>query len=291
MPLPKFDYQAPTSLKEAQVLLREHPRAMVMAGGTDVLLQLDQLRPPMVVSLRLVPDLDVLAFDAQEGLRIGALVTLNEVAALPGVRAHYPALAEAINAMATVQVRNRGTVVGNVCRASPCADTASPLVAYGACVVIATENGERTLSLDDFFLGPGETALKRGELVREVVVPCPKPLTGASYQRISARSEVDIAAASVAVLLQLGDDGDCVDARVVLGGVAPVPWRVKEAEQLLMAQALDEAVFSEAGKLAMEQAQPICDVRASIEWRREVVRVMTIRGLKQSITRARGNQP
>jgi CO/xanthine dehydrogenase FAD-binding subunit len=288
VPLPKFDYQAPTSLKEAQTLLRDNPGAMVMAGGTDVLLQLDQLRPKLLVSLRRVPGLDTLAFDEQRGLRIGALVRLNQVSALSAVRTHYVALAEAIDAMATVQVRNRGTVVGNVCRASPCADTAAPLVAFGAAAVVASGDGEKTISLDEFFFGPGQTALKRGELLREVVVPCPKPSTGVSYHRISARSEVDIAAATVAVSLELDDGGVCVAARVVLGGVAPIPWRVKDAEQLLVGQSPREELFEEAGKLAMEQAQPICDVRASIEWRREVVRVMTVRALKQSFARAGG---
>ena len=300
MALPRFEYLAPRSLDEACALLVEHKSdARLLAGGTDLLLRMGRVAtatpPKVVIGLRQIPGLDGLAFDAPRGLTLGALARLADVSEHEVVRERYTALAQAAAATATVQIRNMGSVVGNLCNASPSADTATPLLVHDAEVVIVrSEPGsgaliERTLPLDKFFLGPGRTALGPTELVRELRVPSPG--RGASdYQRISERSLVDIAAVCVSVFLSLGDDGKIATARVALGAVAPTPMRVPDAEQALVGAAPSDELFAEAGRLAKKAARPISDVRAAADYRTKMVEVLTTRACANALARARASR-
>ena len=294
MPLPKFSYLAPKSLAEACALLAEHGQnAKLMAGGTDLLLKLGRTgrAPRFVIGLRNVPGLDFVRFDPAKGLSIGALALLSTVAEHADVRRLYPALAQAAGATATVQIRNMGTVAGNLCNASPSADTATPLLVHGAEVVLSGPDGERTLPLERFFRGPGQTALAGAEVLREIRMPPPAPRTGSAYLRISERSQVDIAAACVSALVTLDASGRCVKARLALGSVAPTPLRAEEAERILEGQPPGDAAIAKAAASACAASRPISDARAGAAWRKKMVEVLTRRALHAAAALANGGQP
>lgn len=272
----RFEYFEPVTLHEAAALLSAGAQAL--AGGTDLLVELkEQLRSAhRVVNIKKIRDIGGLSWDARTGLRIGALATAREVEVADFVNLHYPSLAQAARELGSIQVRNRATIVGNICRASPSADTAPPLVADGAMVAIHGLKGERTVALEEFFTGPGKTVLAPGELVTEIVVPPPAPRTGKVYIKHGRRKAMELATVGVAVTLNS-------DIRIVLGAVAPTPIRAKSAEALLRGKELNDALIEQAAEAAMQEAQPISNVRASAEYRREMVKVLTRRALKQAL--------
>ncbi|HBY94873.1 MAG TPA: hypothetical protein DEP84_13100, partial [Chloroflexi bacterium] len=212
----QFDYLAPASLPEAVSALAQHgAAARVLAGGTDLLLRMKrgQWTPALVINLKRIPGLGEMAFDAATGLRLGALATLNDLRRSPIIRVHYPALAEAAGTMAGDQVRNIATVGGNVCNASPSADTATPLLVYEAQALIAGPQGERQVPLRDFFVGPGRTVLAEGEILTALQLPVPSPTLRSRYFKLEYRRAMDIGVACVAVALQIGPDDRCQEAR------------------------------------------------------------------------------
>lgn len=287
MRLPKFEYHAPSSLEAAlRVLEQEGQGAYVLAGGTDLLVKmtLGGLKPRTVVDVKGIKCLDEVRFRASDGLAIGATARIEQVESHPDVVRYYPALASAAQVMANVQVRNMGTIAGNLCNAAPSAENAPPLMALGATVKLASLKGERTLPLDGFFRGPGLTAIEPGEIMTSIHVPPPSPRSGNAYQRISARCGVDIAAVCVGVLAVF--DGDaCSVAKIVLGAVAPVPMHATEAEELLQGKKWTADLLEEAGRKAMDEAKPISDVRATASYRKQMVNVLTIRALQEAYER------
>lgn len=289
MRLPKFEYFAPKTLEAALSLLNEQGEgAHVMAGGTDVIVKMThgRLKPKAIIALKEIDGLNEIRFSADEGLTIGATARLAEVTSHPDVLNHYPALAHAVQCMANVEVRNMGTVVGNLCNAAPSADSAPPLMVMGAEVALASLKGTRRLPLADFFKGPGITAMERCEIMTSVHVPIPSSKSGASYKRISARCGVDIAAVCVGVMAQFNGKG-CTQARIVLGAVAPIPLRAIGTENLVQGKGWTPELINQAGEKAAEEAKPISDVRASAEWRKKMVAVLTQRALEEAHERAR----
>ncbi|MEW5722833.1 MAG: xanthine dehydrogenase family protein subunit M [Thermodesulfobacteriota bacterium] len=285
MGLPRFTYLKPKSLKEASALLAEHgDKARLLAGGTDLLIRMRQrtVTPEFIIGLSALPSLDQVVFDREKGLTIGALARLAAVADHPEVRRHYPALAHSASVTATVAIRNMGTLAGNICNAAPSADNATPLLVYGAEVVIVHPGGERALPVGDFFRGPGLTALEPGEIVKEIRVPTPGGRSGSNYQKISARSKVDIAAVGVSALLDLDEEGRAVRVRIALGAVAPVPLRARQAEKILEGHKPSEELITLTGQAAADESRPISDVRASAAYRRRMVEVLTVRALEKS---------
>ncbi len=283
-----FEYLEPTSLQQALEWLNTYRgRVRVLAGGTDLFLRLKKhvFTPDYVIDLKRAPGLDYLASEGQGGVRIGPTALQGDVARSPLVQRSFPALAEAARWVGSIQTRNRATVVGNLCNASPAADTAPALLAYGAQVKLASLQGERTIPLTDFFVGPGRTALQDNELVAEVVIPAPAPQTGGAFFR-RTRTAMDIAVVCAAAVLNL-TNGTCQEARIALGAVGPTPLRAPRAEQALRGQAPTEQLIEEASRLAAEEARPIDDVRSTAEYRREMVQVLTRRGLTQALERAR----
>lgn len=288
MRLPKFDYFAPKTLEDALSLLVEQGEdARVLAGGTDVMVKMSHglLKPTAIVALEAVEGLDEIRFDAKEGLTIGATAKLADVASHPDILVRYPAVAHSVQVMANVEVRNMGTVAGNLCNAAPSADTAPPLIAMGAEVALASLQGERRLSLDQFFRGPGLTAMERGEIMTAIHVPLPLQGSGASYQRISGRCGVDIAAVGVGAM-GVFNGRACTDAMIVLGAVAPVPMRAMETEALMQGKEWTKELIDKGGEKAAQEAKPISDVRASAEWRKRMVAVLTRRALEEARERA-----
>jgi aerobic carbon-monoxide dehydrogenase medium subunit len=275
-----FEYFAPATLSEACQLLAAHNgEARVIAGGTDLLLKMKagtlRVAPKAIVNIKRLPELRGIS-NLQPQISIGALTTLEELRHSPLIREHCPALAEAANTMASVQIRNMATVGGNLCNAAPSGDLAPILIALEALAVISGLSGSRRIPLDEFFIGPGQTALALGELLLSIEVP---PPNGCSlYLKRAPREHMDIAVVGVGLSLRL-EDGRCISARVVLGAVAPIPMRARRAEAELTGGPLTAERISRAARLAAEEAKPIDDVRSSAWYRLRMVEVLTRRGL------------
>jgi CO/xanthine dehydrogenase FAD-binding subunit len=284
MTLPRFEYLSPQTVAEACSLLSKYGKsAKVIAGGTDLLVKMKEreLAPQYLVGLKGINDLDYIEYDEVGGLRIGALTSNDSVAGSVVIREKFGLLSEAAAKIGTPQIRNMGTIVGNLCNAAPSADTAPPLIALGARVKLVSSKGERTVLLEEFFTGPGETVLQTNELLTEIQVPKPIPGTRGVYIKLFPRGAVDIAAVGVAVLLILSDDGTCSDAKIVLGAVAPTPVRANMAEAVIKGKQGKNGVIEEVAETAAEEARPISDVRCSADYRREMVKVLTRRALVQ----------
>jgi len=286
MRLPAFEYHAPTSLAEVFALLAEHgASAKLMAGGTDLLpgLKIGKRTAGHVIALKGVRELAGLSFDEREGLTLGAHTRLFEVGESEVVAERYPALHEAIRTLATVQVRNKATVAGNLCNASPCADTATPLCAYGATAVLHGPGGVRKLPLESFFVGPGKTQLGEQEVLERFVVPPPPADLRSRFIKFSSRSRVDIAAVNLTLALRLV--GDVIArADLFLGTVAPTPMRAARAERCLDGARVTPELLERAAAAARDECKPITDFRASAEYKRRIVYVMTRRALEALCT-------
>ncbi len=280
----RFEYHEPRTLDEAIALLvRLGAEASVLAGGTDLLVEIkEHLRwPRHVVNVKKIPGLAALEYDERDGLRFGALVTARAIETSPVVREKYPGLAQAARELGSIQVRHRATVVGNICRASPSADTLPPLIADDASVRIQGPSGGRTVAIGDFLAGPGKTVLAPGELVSAVVVPPPAPRTGKHYIKHGRRKAMELATVGVAVALTLEGEA-CREIRIALGAVAPTPIRARAAEDALRGRPLDGGAIAAAARTAMGECRPISNVRASAAYRREMVGVLTARAIERA---------
>ena len=278
-----FEYLEPASVAEAVSLLgRYDDKARVIAGGTDLLVQMSDkaIRPEYVVDIGYIAGLDYINYDEKQGLRIGALSTIRAIEKSNKISQTYPVISQAAGLLGSVAIRNVATIGGNLCNAAPSADTAPALIGLSARANIVGTDGGRVVPLEEFFTGPSETVIKRGELLVEVQVPIPPPETKGVYLKLS-RTAVDLATVGVAVIITLGNDGTCKDIKIVLGAVAPTPMRAKRAEEILRGKRVGGALIEEASRVASGEAQPITDVRASAEYRREMVKVLTRRALKQ----------
>jgi carbon-monoxide dehydrogenase medium subunit len=285
----RFEYAEPATLPEAIALmsLLEGAKSL-FAGGTDLLVEIrEQIRKPAhLIDLKKIAGLDHLHFDAGSGLRCGSLVTVRRLETSAVVRQHYRGLMCAARELGSIQVRNRATLGGNVCRASPSADTLPPLIADGASAVLQGADGQRTVALEDFFTGPGRTVLQSDEVLVEFLIPAPPPATGKSYLKHGRRKAMELATVGVAVTLSLSE-GRVSHARIVLGAVAPTPIRALRAEALLLGEKPGDAVIAAAAQAALEESRPITDVRASADYRRRMVGVLTQRALVEAIKEAR----
>lgn len=280
-----FEYHAPESLQAAIELLFQHGEgAYPLAGGTDLITKtrFGGLSPRVVVNLKRIPGLAEIMPAEDGGLRIGALVTLNRIALSPLVRQRCPMLAATTAKMASPLIRNLATLGGNLCNAAPSADTAQPLIALGAKAVIVGAGGERRVALEEFFTGPGETVLEKGELLTEVVVPPPDPRARGTYLKHTYRQAMDIAIVGVAALVRFdAQDSICQDARIVLGAVAPTPLRARQAEAVVKGAPLTDDLIVEAARQAAQEARPIDDTYSSAWYRRRMVEVLTRRALQE----------
>ncbi len=282
----RFDYHEPASLEEAVGLLSRHNgRAAVLAGGTDLLvhMKMERIAPQTVVSINRIPGLDRIVA-AEDGLHIGARATIAAIAGAAPVRAYYAALAEACDAFSTAQVQAMGTLGGNLGNGSPASDSAPALIVAGATVELLGPGGPRRLPLEEFFLGPGKTALEAGELITEIALPWPREGSGSAFLKI-ARVTADIAKANAAVWL--AREGDrIVDCRMAFGSVAPTPVRTPRAEGTLVGQPWSEELAGRAAQIASEEIAPIDDVRSTACYRREAVRALALDGLSRAWQRA-----
>ncbi len=285
---PPLEYHRPTALSEACELLGElGPEAQVLAGGTDVLVDLRRgsRKPHHLVSLSDLDELKGIALTDGE-LRIGALVTPAGLEASEVVRSGRPDLLDAVGVFGSPQVRNRATVGGNLCTAASCGDLAPLLMALGGRVGLRGPAGRRELPLHDFFGDHRSSGLAAGEILVEVVVPAGVRGEGAAYRTFGLRAENFITVAGVAACIRL-EDGVCREARIALGAVAPTPVLAPEAEARMVDQAIDETTIREAALAARAAAVPISDVRGSADHRRELVEALCRRSLHAALRRAR----
>lgn len=284
-----FDYSEPASLDEAVALLRAGPApASLFAGGTDLMVQMKEhvRQPAHVINIKKIPGMDDFVYDADRGLLLGALVTTRQVETSPITRRHYASLAKAATDFASIQVRHRATVVGNVCRASPSADTLPALIADGAVLRIHGPGGQRRCTVGDFCTGPGRTQLAPDEIVTHIEIAAPAPRTGKVYLKHGRRAQMELATVGVAAHVRLGAGGEVAELSIVLAAVAPTPLRALRAEAGLRGHRPTARLLEAAAQAASEEARPIGDVRGSAAYRRDMVRVLTRRALEQALQEA-----
>ena len=278
-----FQYHQPETVGEAVKLLEAHPDAKPIAGGTDLVPKMKQrlLEPRHLVNLKRIRELQGVE-DRGGEVHIGAATKLRAVERSETVQRRLPLLYSCVRSIGSVQIRNMGTLGGNVCNASPAADGALGLVALDATVQVAGPGGTRTVKAGDFFAGPGKTVLGRGELVTGFTVPVPGPDVGTCFISVG-RTALDISTISIAVALRM-KGGAVQEARVALGSVAPTPLRLPEVENWLKGRELDEATVREAAGMVSGGIKPITDIRGTAEYRREAARGMAM----EALTRAGG---
>lgn len=285
-----FDYRCPTSLDEALGLLAEHgDEAKVMAGGQSLipLLKLRLAAPRLVVDIGRVPGLaDVDAGGG--GLRIGALARHAAIERNGALRSVFPILLEAAPQISDPLVRNAGTVGGSICHADPAGDWGAVMLALGAEFVVRSSRGERLIPASGFFEGPFTTTLEPDEILTEIRVPAPAGRSGGAYLKLE-RKVGDFATAAVAVQVELAD-GHIGRAGIGLTSVGPTNLEATQAEQVLAGAEPNDAVIEEAARLAAAASDPRSDLRGSADYKRDVIRVFTKRGLKAAIRQARGTE-
>ena len=289
--LPSFEYHAPASIQEALECLSQCAgKAKVLAGGTDLLVSMKKREqvPEHLINLKGIEGLNAIRYDEKQGLAIGGLATVGDIERSHIVKEKFTALWDVVNVMAAPQVRNLGTIGGNLCSAVPSADTAPPLIALGASVRLLGAKGERSVPVESFFKGPGESVLKADEILVEVLVPNPPENSGGAYFKLMRRNAMDLALVGAAVFLRINKDKKvCQEARIALGAVAPTPMRARKAEQVLVGRAVKEESAKEAGNAARLEAKPISDIRASEAYRRDMVGVLTKRAIMAALDRTR----
>jgi CO/xanthine dehydrogenase FAD-binding subunit len=270
----EFEYLDPKTLDEAINLLDYYKdkSARILAGGTDLLIKMKttDLKINYLMNIKNIPELNFI--DTTNGLKIGAAVPLSHLERVEKVKEKYPALYEGIKSMGAIAVRNMGTIVGNICNASPAADTVPSLIAYGAEVKLVSKRGERAVLVEDFITGVGKTVIEADELVTQVNIPEMKKNSGSAFSK-KGRVKADIAKINLAVCLER-EDNFCKDCKIVLGSVAVKAIRVKKAESLLKGQTVSTFLVDKIAKRASEEIEPIDDIRSSVEYRTEITRVM-----------------
>jgi carbon-monoxide dehydrogenase medium subunit len=283
-----FDFVEPASVREVCALLAEDPEgSAIFAGGTDILVDLKAgLRHHRrLVSLGRIDELKDIELAADGALRIGATATINMVARHEGIAERFPGINDAAMSLAAEQVRNQATVAGNLCMAVPSADMAPILLAHGAAMWVVSPAGERAVPLREFFVGPRETVLDPTDVVVAIDVPPPAPGTGDASLRQGGRVSLSLPMAAAAAVVVM-EGGLCRQATVALGAVAPTPILATAAGDALAGKELSEDVLREAGELASAAAMPIDDLRATKEYRLELVKVLTRRVLVVAAGRA-----
>jgi CO/xanthine dehydrogenase FAD-binding subunit len=282
----EFEYKKPGSLHETLRLLnKKNGIVRVLAGGTDLVLQIKQgqISPSLLLDVKDIPELNELKWNKNSGLRIGAAVPLSRFLEYTTISKRFNILTQACSVIGSMQIRNRGTIGGNICNAAPSADSAPALLCLDARVVLASGTKTRQVTLNKFFIGPGKTCINNNELLVAIEVPTPPARSAGCYIRHTTREEMDIAVAGVGSFLILPPRSQIPkEVRIALGAVAPTPIRVHKAEALLIGKSVTEKAIEKAAEKAAEEARPISDIRASAEYRHELVKVLTRRTLRKS---------
>jgi carbon-monoxide dehydrogenase medium subunit len=277
-----FDLHEPRSLREALALLERYGEsAHLLAGGTALLLLIRSrlLLPEHIISLQRIGGLREIGITPDGGLEIGALVTHREIERSALVRRFFEPLAQTFGRVATVRIRNQGTIGGNLVHADPAGDPPPMLMALNARIVIAASGGTRTVPADEFFVDLFETALQPGEIVTAVRIPPPSPQTRGTYVKFLPGSKDDYATVSVAATLARDASGVCRNVRIALGAVGSTPLRARRAESALLGRKPTRELLAESAALVTEEIDPFDDLRGSAAYKREMARIWTQRAL------------
>jgi CO/xanthine dehydrogenase FAD-binding subunit len=282
-----FDYQSPTTLAAPLVHLDSHPGAYLLAGGTDLLVQLraGRKQTDLVLDIKNVPELNEISYNDSTGLTLGAAVCCAAIHEHTSVQKHYPSLAEVSSIIGGTQIQGRASLGGNLCNAAPSADSVPLLIALGATCRVASTKGERTIAAEDFCTAPGKNILQPGELLVSLNFPAPRQHSGAQYLRFIPRNEMDIAVAGVGASVVL-NNGAFADARIALASVAPTPLYVQAAGDSLKGKPVNAESIEAAANIASAAAQPISDMRGTAEYRRHLCAVLTRRALEAAVKQA-----
>ena len=282
----RFEYIEAKTISEAvSLLIKYDGKAKVIAGGTDLMVEMKrkQIRPKYVIDLSFLTGLDYIDYEEKQVLKIGAMTTIRSLERSPIRRQGYSLIYEAAKQLASITVRNRATLGGNLCNASPAADMAPGLIALSASAKIVGPDRERIVLLEDFFTGPGTTVLESGELLVEIQVPVPEPRTGGTYLKHTIRGSMDLAIVGAAAVIRLEPDMEtCKDINLSLGAVAPTPIRLRRVEDMMKGKKIHEDLIIDSASLAVEESHPISDVRSSAEYRREMINVFTRKAVRQA---------
>jgi aerobic carbon-monoxide dehydrogenase medium subunit len=280
-------YEAPDTIAGALSAMAANPGAMILAGGTDLLIQYHSgvRTPSAFVDVKRIPELMQIVAD-DDGVTIGAAAPAADICADGAINRWWPGLVDGVRLIGSTQIQGRGSIGGNLCNGSPAADSTCSLIVNRAVANIAGPAGERQMSVEQFVIGPGKTALKPGELLVSVRLPKPAARTADAYQRLIPRSEMDIAVAAAAVSVTLDPSGLCTDARVAIGAVAPTVLLVPDAAAALVGSRIDDEALKKAAAAASAAARPIDDKRGTVAYRRTVAGVLTKRVAAIAATRA-----
>ena len=287
-----IDFEAPNTLSEAVSLLASKgDRARVIAGGTDLLVQLRGGRRSVdvVVDVKGIPELNELSYDSQNGLTLGAAVPCYRLYGNQEIAAAYPGLMDAATLIGGIQIQGRASIGGNLCNSAPSGDSIPPVIVLGGVCNIAGPNGNRQVPSEDFCTGPGRNVLQDNEMLVSISIPAPQAHSGANYLRFIPRNEMDIAVAGVGSSVVLDASGEnFVSARIALASVAPIPVLCTDAANSLAGKPVSDEAIQEASEKAIEASSPISDMRGTIRQRRHLVGVLTRRTLNNAVQRARG---
>ncbi|MBT6095518.1 MAG: xanthine dehydrogenase family protein subunit M [Rhodospirillaceae bacterium] len=285
-----MNYQAPETLEAVVGLLADDETARVFAGGTDLLVQLkeDLREPGLLVDIKRIKEVREIAIGA-DSVRIGAAVTGAELGEHDELKAIWPGIVEAVNLIGSDQVQGRATIGGNLCNASPAADSVPAMLAADAKAAIVGPDGAREVAIADLMTGPGQTSLVRGELVTAIVLPIPPARSGDAYLRFIPRTEMDIAVVGAGVSVTLNADGTCAAARLALGAVGPTVKLVEAASSVLVGNKLDDATLNALAEAASAACSPIDDKRGTAEFRTNVAGVLARRAAAIAWQRAENN--
>ncbi len=284
-----FDYVAAQCVEQAVSLLSQPgEKARVLGGGTDLLVQLREGRrqATLLVDIKPIPEVNQLSYDARQGLLIGAAVPCSGIAGFPAAALHYPGLVEAVSLIGGIQIQNRATLGGNLCNASPAADSLPALIVHEAVCIIAGPAGQRETAVENFCTAPGRTDLQPGEFLLALRLPPPAPRSAASYLRFTPRSEMDIAVVGAGAAVVLANATTIESARIALGAVAPTALLVPEAGEALRGQTLSASAIERAAQIAQQAARPISDLRGTSTQRKRLAPVLVRRALERAIERA-----
>lgn len=283
-----FEYLMPKNVDEALELMHQYGEdCKVIAGGTDIVPKIKAGVKPfeVLISLKNLDELRYIDFNEEKGIKIGALMTLRECEANADICKYYPALYQGMHSMANTQVRNRGTIPGNISNAIPSADTAPPLLVYGANIRAKSVNGERIIPIEEFFAGVGRNTLNADELVTEICIPLPDKKASSIYYKYAIRKALDLAMVGVASCITVDENKVVQSGKIALGAVAVVPKRAENTEKLIMGKQLTEELIEEAALTASrDDCAPISDIRATAEYRRKMVYVHVRDALRKAVS-------
>lgn len=280
----RFDYYEPRTIEEAcRLALEFGSNASILAGGTDLIPKMKQklIRPRAIINIKKIPGLDLIKIDEFDRLSIGALALISELSIHPLLEQRFPVLTSAARSIGSLQIRNIATIGGNLCNAAPSADMAPGLLVLDANIKAAGPSENREMRLEEFFVESGKVNLVRGEILTEIHLPFPPAYTYQIYLKHSVRRAMDIAIVGIAMALSFNGSNVCTKARVAFGAVAPTPVRVKRTEEMFVGKRLEEVPLAMVGEMASQEVSPISDVRASAEYRSEIVQKIIKEAIKR----------